>query len=383
VRRNRALIAWPNPVSWTGNFLQKRALESNLDEVKRGQVGQNEDYTKTSCETKEAPSLSLCLIVRNEEACLARCLRSVEGLYTEAIVVDTGSTDRTVEIAKEFGAQVVLFPWTGDFSEARNVSLSHATCEWVFCVDADNEIPFESRDVLKNLLATTDVEGFQVTIRDLNPPSEMTLYEESVATRLFRNDAAYRFEGSIHEQIAPNIVRNGGRLKAAPALIVLHHGYVTTLAQGQSRAQRNLSALEAALTKTPDDVYLIYQKGITCFAAGDPVGAEQELSRVVGLSCGKLPPMLLSTAFCRLAQIALSRRDERNAVERARNALDCDPRNVIALQVLGVSLAGLGDTLGAKLAFEALAREPRVTAEVRANAVYLVRALESTQVRAT
>jgi Flp pilus assembly protein TadD len=164
---------------------------------------------------------------------------------------------------------------------------------------------------------------------------------------------------------------------------VLHHGYVTTLAQGQSRAQRNLSALEAALNKTPEDAYLIYQKGVTLFAAGDPNGAEQELTRAVGLSQGTLPPMLMSTAFCRLAQIALARREERSAVERARRALGCDPKNVIALQVLGVSLAGIGDTCGAKRAFETLANEPRVTAEVRANAAYLARALETARLRST
>ena len=94
-------------------------------------------------------NISLCMIVRDEEECLPRCLESARGIVDEIIVVDTGSTDRTVGIALAFGAKVVSFPWSGDFSEARNRGLDLATCEWILALDADEELPEETRANLR------------------------------------------------------------------------------------------------------------------------------------------------------------------------------------------------------------------------------------------
>jgi len=85
-------------------------------------------------------TISLCMIVKNEENCLEKCLGSLKGLVDEMIVVDTGSTDRTKEISNAFGAKVYDFKWTGDFSEARNFSFSKATCDYIYSADADEEL---------------------------------------------------------------------------------------------------------------------------------------------------------------------------------------------------------------------------------------------------
>ncbi len=90
-------------------------------------------------------TISLCMIVKNEEACLGTCLKSLQGIVDEMIVVDTGSTDRTKEIAREYGASVYDFQWTGDFSEARNYSFSLAKCDYIYQADADEEIDEENR----------------------------------------------------------------------------------------------------------------------------------------------------------------------------------------------------------------------------------------------
>ncbi len=84
--------------------------------------------------------LSVCLITKNEEANLARCLESLRGLWDELIVVDTGSTDRTVEIAHSFGARLFHFTWQDDFSLARNFCISQATGDWILSIDADESI---------------------------------------------------------------------------------------------------------------------------------------------------------------------------------------------------------------------------------------------------
>src|SRR5687767_12493572 len=86
------------------------------------------------------PTLSVCLIVKNEERYLAQCLQSVRGLWDDLVIVDTGSTDRTVEIAESFGARVFHFTWCDDFSAARNFCLDQITTDWILSLDADETI---------------------------------------------------------------------------------------------------------------------------------------------------------------------------------------------------------------------------------------------------
>ncbi len=104
--------------------------------------------------------LSLCMIVKNEEEMLPGCLTPLVGVVDEMIVVDTGSTDRTVAIAESFGATVVSFPWNGSFSDARNASLDAATGDWVMYLDADEHLEAEDADTLRDLLQRTWREGF-------------------------------------------------------------------------------------------------------------------------------------------------------------------------------------------------------------------------------
>src|SRR5262249_33980822 len=99
------------------------------------------------------PRVSLCMIVRDEEANLPACLASAADLVDEVVVVDTGSTDRTREVAARFGARVFDFPWVDDFAAARNESLRHATGDWVFWMDADDRLDEDNRGRLRGLFA--------------------------------------------------------------------------------------------------------------------------------------------------------------------------------------------------------------------------------------
>lgn len=96
--------------------------------------------------------ISVCMIVRNEETLLPRCLQSIQGIADEIIVVDTGSTDRTIEIGRRFGAKVYHHPWENDFSKHRNQSLSYATMDWVLVLDADEEFFSEDAAVMRQVL---------------------------------------------------------------------------------------------------------------------------------------------------------------------------------------------------------------------------------------
>src|SRR6476646_6610535 len=102
------------------------------------------------------PHVSLCVIAKNEEANLPACLASAADLVDEIIVVDTGSTDRTREVAASWGAKVFEFPWVDNFAAARNECLRHATGDWIFWLDADDTIDEQNRELLRQLFAHLD-----------------------------------------------------------------------------------------------------------------------------------------------------------------------------------------------------------------------------------
>ena len=108
---------------------------------------------RVSVQPQRAASVSLTMIVKNEQENLPTCLASVEGIFDEIVVVDTGSTDRTKEIAREFGAKVFDFEWIDNFAAARNEALSHATGDYAFWLDADDVVEPEQREKLVALLA--------------------------------------------------------------------------------------------------------------------------------------------------------------------------------------------------------------------------------------
>ncbi|MFR9069355.1 MAG: glycosyltransferase family 2 protein, partial [Paraclostridium sp.] len=99
-------------------------------------------------------TLSICMIVKNEEKNIGRCLDSIKEISDEIIIVDTGSTDRTIEICKSYFAKIIQYKWNNDFSEARNISIDYATKDYILFLDADEEIPKEDLIKIKNLLSS-------------------------------------------------------------------------------------------------------------------------------------------------------------------------------------------------------------------------------------
>ena len=149
-------------------------------------------------------SISLCMIVKNEEDVLARCLESVAGLVDEIIVVDTGSTDRTREIAARFTSQVFEFPWQDDFAAARNASFSHASMDYCMWLDADDVLLEADQAALLELKETLDPAVSVVmspyhTGFDQSGRVTFSYYRE----RLIKNHAGMRWVGAVHEAITP------------------------------------------------------------------------------------------------------------------------------------------------------------------------------------
>ncbi len=191
---------------------------------------------------KDSATLSACIIAKNEETYIAKCLASLKPVADEIVVVDTGSTDRTRKIAEAFGAKVYDFPWTDDFSEARNVSLEHAQGDWILVHDADETLSPLDYDAFRELIRVKPAVApfaYHITTRNytMEPsingwkPNDGSYDEEesgngwfpSVKVRLFPNDERIRFANPVHELVEPSILAIGMKIKVC-AVPVHHYG---------------------------------------------------------------------------------------------------------------------------------------------------------------
>ena len=214
-------------------------------------------------------TLSLCMIVKDEEEMLPRSLAAVKDAVDEMIVVDTGSTDRTVEIAESFGAKVLHHEWTGDFSAARNVSFDAATSDWIVYLDADEVLIDEDRERLHELTGRVWREAFYLV--ETNYTGDLSDGEGLThnALRVFRNRPEYRFEGRIHEQIAQTLPTfNSERLEASTVRIE-HFGYLAAVRDAKEKSRRNIELLEKQLAEGGSGPFLHFNLGSEHAAAGE------------------------------------------------------------------------------------------------------------------
>ncbi|MDP4099368.1 glycosyltransferase [Paenibacillus sp. P96] len=258
----------------------------------------------------DQPSISLCMIVRNEEKNLPRCLSSVQPIVDEIIIVDTGSTDDTIAIAKTFGAKVIQMPWQDSFSDARNRGLDEATGDWILWLDADEELDVNGANKLKELL-TRDaireqgIEGLQfILCSHLERGMECL-----VLHRMVRNRPQYRFEGRVHEQIMPSMLRFKPNLILAQVDIHIHHyGYLSQNATRQEKAQRNISLLLQAMAEHPDYPIYPYYLGIELCRIQSFEEALNHFNAFLNRSPGLPKPLVASAHKYRLLALAEMKR---------------------------------------------------------------------------
>ncbi|HMC90498.1 MAG TPA: glycosyltransferase, partial [Gemmataceae bacterium] len=206
--------------------------------------------------------VSLCMIVKNEEENLPACLRSVVDLVDETIIVDTGSTDRTKEIAASFGARVFDFPWVDSFAAARNECVRHATRSWIFWMDADDRVEEESRRKLRELFGRLGEENAAYVMHCVCLPDPVTGAATEVHhVRLFPNHPDIRWKYRIHEQILP-AVRDRGGLPRFTDVVIHHIGYqdASTLAR---KRERDLRLLLLEHAEQPDDPFTLFNLAST------------------------------------------------------------------------------------------------------------------------
>jgi len=218
--------------------------------------------------------LSVCLIVKNEEKFLAQCLKSVRGLSAQIIVVDTGSTDRTVDIAREFGAEIYSFAWCDDFAAARNAALEHATGDWVLMLDADEELPSAQHAALLADLKKSSTLAHRLPLVNAGQNDG-----RSFVPRLFRNAPGVYYSGRIHEQVFPSLLphcKNWGLKTALGTAEILHHGYTRELVCDRNKIERNLKLLRLAVEENPADVNLAMNLGLELVRSDDLAGGVEK-----------------------------------------------------------------------------------------------------------
>jgi len=239
---------------------------------------------------KKYPSISVCMIVKDEEGNLPRLLTSIKGLADEVIIVDTGSKDNTVSIAREFGAKVYHFPWCDDFSAARNESLKHATKDFILWLDGDDEVKETEHHKIRSHLRKHPGTGVYLRTYVEGEGQAMQL-------RIFPNHRGVRFEGRVHEQViqfleAEDIPRNTCNAS------IIHHGYEER-GSLEEKLRRNRRILEQELVNRPEDLNVPFFLARTCGGLGETESALSYLDTIIDQ--GLKDPVAARQAVFRLA----------------------------------------------------------------------------------
>lgn len=248
--------------------------------------------------------ISLCLITKNEEHCLDACLASACPIVDEIILIDTGSTDKTLMIAAKYGARIFDFAWIDDFSAARNYAINQACGKWILVLDADEKLTAVTRAELLQFITCNPAEGYYFNILSYIGLDRQIAQDQVV--RMFKNAPQYRFEGAIHEQVAGSILNQKlpGSLMVTP-FIIEHYGYLPAELISKNKFNRNTGLLVKALLNQPQDPFLHYALAIEYLQNRNFAQAEQTLQETLPLLTGTegyLPQVLGALLLVKLTQ---------------------------------------------------------------------------------
>lgn len=241
------LFRQTQPDDWIEVFKQvKDTLTQRISDCGRQKISyskfRNLNVINSESEIHK-PTISLCMIVKNEEDNLARCLDSTMDIVDEIIIVDTGSTDSTIEIAESYGARVFNHPWEGNFSKARNYSLKHATCDWILILDADEELNNDDIPIIKEVTENNDCLAVSFIIKNKYKNSTQEGYAQMV--RLFKNSYGIYYKGIVH-----NTIHYSGKCLYS-SIKIIHHGYNLSEDKMEEKFLRTSTLLKKQLESDP------------------------------------------------------------------------------------------------------------------------------------
>jgi tetratricopeptide (TPR) repeat protein len=312
--------------------------------------------------TRARPTLSLCVIARDEAPRIGGCLASARPAVDEAIVVDTGSRDATPAIARAAGATVVHAPWTDDFAAARNAALAHAHGGWVLSLDADETLPAATVAALRATVARAAAPALRLPLHNLR--ADGTISSAHLAVRLFRRLPEHRWVGRVHEQVTAS------RTAVVP-LVIHHHGYADRSAH-PAKLARNRALLERAVAEGPADAMLRYHLAATCLGLGDHAAARDTIEATLAAAPARAVELRM-VALDVLARARLRLGDHDGAAAACREALALRPDWIDPRLLLG-RLARRAGRAGEAIAHlgRFLADRARLAADPGSTARFLV-----------
>ena len=276
-------------------------------------------------------SVSLCMIVKNEEKHLRECLLSVQGVADEIIVVDTGSTDSTKKIAAEFNSKIYDFEWVNDFSAARNFALSKTTSDWILYLDADERLDENSKQLVKRLAEENGLIGYFCNVVS---PSEAGSPSVMKFIRFFRRHPDLRFSGKVHEQIEPSLRKLNYEIRDSE-IVINHVGYDIDKEALKRKAERNLKLLLDDY-KTNPSPYNAFQIGQTYLTLEDAESASKYFLKV--LENPLLDEAHIGQTLRYLAAYEFGKKDFEKAKDYISRALELIPDSPIA-NILAANIA--------------------------------------------
>jgi len=295
-------------------------------------------------------TISLCMITKNEEKYLEQCLNSVKDIVDEIIIADTGSSDKTREIAKKFcdmrvssrtrsqvTAKIFDFEWNDDFSEARNESLKHATKDWILVLDADEIIDEDDLKKIKEIIENTEenvaglameqrsyinnyFEGALKNNSDFELVKKYPFYISNFLVRLFRNKINLKFRHMVHELIEDSIEEKN--LKYKPSDILIHHfGSLKDENFIAETAERYSKIIIKQAEEEPENARYNYQAARMYLGKNDFSSALKYFEK----SAKSNPNYKL--VFSEIAKIYLQMNDKNRAVEYFKKSAKQNPDN--------------------------------------------------------
>jgi glycosyltransferase involved in cell wall biosynthesis len=331
------------------------ALKSRI-KVKQTESNQKILRQNDFKQRNEKPLITLSMIVKNEEKMLAGCLDSVIDLVDEIVIVDTGSTDKTKDIAKLYNAKLYDFKWVDDFAVARNEALKYSTGKWILYLDADERIDIKNLDVnkLRNDLknAPDNLGGIVLTIEsDHSNMDGSTEKHRGGYPRLFKNLGYPKvyFKGRVHEQITPSLMEHNLGMISSDIKII-HEGYNIPEEEMQKKLKRNYTLLLKHVQEEPLNGYAWYQLGQTLGRL--QLMKESEDAIKMAISCDDLSNSVYASACSTLSQYAGNKRNYQEALNWAEESLKKAPNQIYGLNLKGFALLELNRKKEAKEIFK-------------------------------
>jgi glycosyltransferase involved in cell wall biosynthesis len=279
-----------------------------------------------------AKTVSLCMIVKNEEKRLPRCLDSYKPLVDEIVVVDTGSSDGIVEISRSAGARIFTTAWENDFSKARNLSLDKASCDWILWTDADDFITPPNVEKIRRIKDVFPLRtAFSFMIKNSQDGLLGDVFNQ---VRMFPRHPKIRFRYKVHEQVLPAIQELGFATEYTDIMVV-HTGYAGPEVIREKQL-RNLTILEQEMKERPDNPVVVYSYAGTLLDLEefDKAVPLYEKARQLSIDL-KREPHIAEGVPISLASLFGRRKDWKSARQWAEEAYKINPSHAQTNSMLG------------------------------------------------